>query len=52
MLDHLEQQYLALTNIKKEAKLEETRLSWDLEDDITTYFTKLDKLESELKKST
>jgi len=48
VIDHLGQQCLALTNVEKEAKLEETRLPWDLNDDIQTYFTKLDKLETEL----
>ena len=48
VVDHLEQQCLALTNMEKEAKLEETRLPWDLNDDITTYFAKLDKIEDEL----
>ena len=48
VVDHLEQQCLALTIMEKESKLEETRLPWDLNDDITTYFVKLDKLELEL----
>jgi len=48
VLEHLELQCLALTNVKKEAKMEETRIPWDLHDDITTYFNKLDKLEAEL----
>ena len=48
VLHHLEQQCLALPNVEKEAKMAETRLPWDLHDDIATFFTKLDKLETEL----
>jgi len=48
VVDHLEEQCLALTNTEKEAKLAETRLPWDLNDDITTYFARLDKMEEEL----
>ena len=48
VLAHLSLQCLALTNVEKEAKLAETRLPWDLHDDIKTFFTKLDKLEIEL----
>ncbi len=48
VLEHLELQCLALTNVEREAKLAETRVPWDLHDDITTYFNKQDKLEAEL----
>ena len=48
VLAHLVQQCLALTNVEKEAKLAETRLPWNLHDDISTFFTKVDKLEIEL----
>jgi len=33
---------------KNDTKLAETRLLWDLNDDITTYFAKLEKIEDEL----
>jgi len=48
VLEHLQLQCLALTNVEKDAKLEETRIPWDLHDDITTFFNKLDKLEVDL----
>ena len=48
VLARLVQQCLALTNVEKEAKLSEIRLPWNLHDDISTLFTKLDKLEIEL----
>jgi len=48
VLKHLQQQCIALTNVEKDTKLEETRIPWDLHDDITTYFNKLDKLEVDL----
>ena len=48
VLEHIKQQCLALTNVEKEAKLAETRLPWDLHDNITTFFNKLDKIEIEL----
>lgn len=49
VLEHLETQCLALTAREKREKLKETQLPWDHDDDIRTYFTKLDKLEEELK---
>jgi len=45
VLKHLQLQCIALTNVEKDTKLEETRIPWDLHDDITTYFNKLNKLE-------
>jgi len=48
ILHHLEQQCLTLTNVEKDTKMAETRLPWDLHDDIATFFTKLDKVETEL----
>ena len=48
VLAHLVQQCLALTNVEKEAKLAETHLPWNLHNDISTFFTQLDKLEIEL----
>ena len=45
MLDHLEQQCLALTARDKKIKLEDVNLLWDCNDDIETYFVKAEKLE-------
>ena len=45
MLDHLEQQCLALTARDKKIKLEDVNLLWDCNDDIETYFVKAKKLE-------
>jgi len=49
MIEHLERQYLVLTNREKKKKLTDTQLPWDADDDIRTYFTKLNKLEEELR---
>ena len=48
MLSHLEGQCHALTEREKKAKLDEVNVPWDQNDDIKTYFVKLDKLEEEL----
>ena len=45
MLDHLEQQCLALTSRDKKMKMKDVNLLWDRDDDIETYFVKADKLE-------
>ena len=49
MLQHLEGQCHALTEREKKEKLQEVNVPWDQNDDIQTYFVKLDKLEEELK---
>ena len=48
MLDHLEQQCLALTARDKKVKMKDVNLPWDRDDDIETYFVKADKLEEYL----
>ena len=48
MLDHLEQQCLALTARDKKMKMKDVNLPWDRDDDIDTYFFKADKLEEYL----
>ena len=48
VLEHVKLQCLALTNVEKEEKMAETRMPWDLHNDIATYFNKQDKLEAEL----
>ena len=40
LLDHLEQQCLALTHVEIEAKMAETRIPWDLHNNIKIYFAK------------
>ena len=49
MLDHLESKCLALTNREKATKLDEAKIKWDQDDDIATFFEKLDKMEEELR---
>ena len=48
MLRHLKEQCRALTSREKREKLKEVTVPWDQNDDIQTYFVKLDKLEEEL----
>ena len=48
MLDHLEQQCLALTARDKKTKMKDVNLPWDRDDDIETYFVKAEKLEEDL----
>jgi hypothetical protein len=48
MIEHLEQQCLALTSREKTIKLRDTLIPWDQNDDVTTYFVKLEKLDEEL----
>ena len=50
MLDHLEQQCLALTARDKKTKMKDVNLTWDRDDDIETYFIKANKLEEDLQK--
>ena len=47
LLDHLETKGLALTTLEKNTKLAEIQCEWDKNDDIGTYFTKVEKLEEE-----
>ena len=47
MLDHLEQQCLALIARDKNMKMKDVNLPWDRGDDIKTYFVKADKLEED-----
>ena len=51
MLEHLEQQYLALTARDKKAKMKDVNIPWDRDDDIETYFFKADKLEEDLREN-
>ena len=48
MLDHLEQQCLALTARDKKIKMKDINLLWDRDDDIEIYFVKAGKLEEYL----
>lgn len=48
MLDHLHSNCLALTDVEKEKRLEETKLPWDQDIALPTYFHNLDKLQEEL----
>ena len=50
MLDHLEQQCLALTARDKKTKMKDVNLTWDRDNDIETYFIKANKLEEDLQK--
>ena len=45
MLDHLDQQCLALTARDNKTKMKDGNLPWDQDDDIETYFVKYNKLE-------
>ena len=47
MLEHLKQQCLTLTADKK-TKMRDVNISWDRDDDIETYFVKVNKLENYL----
>ena len=51
MLDHLEQQCLALTAQDKKMKMKDVNLPWDRDDDIETYFFKANKLEEDLQEN-
>ena len=48
MIEYLEQQCLALTSREKTLKFRDTLIPWDQNDDVTTYFVKLEKLDEEL----
>ena len=51
MLNHLEQQCLALTARDKKTKIKDVNLPWDQDDDIETYFVKAEKLEEDLQEN-
>ena len=48
ILDHLRSHCLEITDVEKDECLEETRKPWDLNDEITTYFLRLDKMQEDL----
>ena len=48
VLDHLEAQCLAMTTLEKNKKLAEISIAWDKNDDIDTFFDKVDKLKDDL----
>ena len=48
MLEHLEQQCLALTARDKNMNMKDVNIPWDRDDNIETYFVKVDKLEEYL----
>ena len=47
MLDHLEQQCLALTARDKKMKMMDVNIPWDRDNYIETYFVKAGKLEED-----
>ena len=51
MLDHLEQQCLALTAQDKKTKTKNVNIPWDQDDDIETYLVKIDKLEEDFQEN-
>ena len=51
MLNHLNQQCLALTVRDKKTKMKDVNLPWDRDDDIETYFVKANKLEEDLQEN-
>ena len=51
MLNHLEQQCLALTAQDKKTKMKDVNLPWDRDDNIETYFVKADKLKGDLQEN-
>ena len=51
MLNHLEQQCLALTVQEKKIKMKDVNLPWDRNENIETYFVKADKLEEDLQEN-
>ena len=48
MIDHLKQQYLALTAQDKKIKTKDVNLLWDCNDDIKKYFVTDEQLEKDL----
>ena len=51
MLNHIEQQCLALTARDKNIKMKDVNLLWYRDDDIETYLVKADKLEEYLQEN-
>ena len=51
MLNHIEQQCVALTARDKKTKMKDVNIPWDQDDDIETYFAKVDKLEEDLQEN-
>ena len=51
MLEHIEQQCLALTARDKKTKIQDVNIPWNRDDDIETYFVKADKLEEDLQEN-
>ena len=51
ILDHIKKEYLLLTNTENKEELKEAEFSWMPEEDISVYFTKLNKEQERLKKS-
>ena len=51
MLDHLEQQRLALTARDKKIKMKDVNLLRDRNDDIETYYVKADRLEEDIQEN-
>ena len=50
MLSHLNEKCFTLTIRKKEEKFTETNILWDLDDELATYFVKLDHFEEKFKR--
>ena len=48
VLDHIESQCLSLTTLEKNQKLGDIRCEWDKNDDIDTFFNKIEKLKDKL----
>ena len=51
MLEHLEQQCLALTAWDNKTKMKDVNIPWECDNDIETYFVKTDKLEKYLQEN-
>ena len=51
MLEHLEQQCLALTAQDKKTKMKDVNIPWDQYNEIETYFVKANKLEEDLQEN-
>ena len=51
MLEHLEQQCLALTARKKKTKMKDVKIPWDRDDDIENYFVKANNLEEDIQEN-
>ena len=51
MLDHIDQQCLALTERDKKTKMRDVNLPWDCNDNIEKYFVKAEKLEEDIQEN-